>query len=243
MLIFYKLLLLQFIAHLFADFMFQPQVWAISKRTKFISRHHFYHAAVVFACASILAFKDNFVVFAGILAISHLAVDILKSYLSLKSKINESTLFFADQFIHLIIICSIIYWYWSIGSVKSYSEISLKSIAVIAAFTLCAKPSNILVKNIFLGLQIDIPKKDDSISDKNTELPNAGKLIGLMERFLVLALILVGQYSAVGLIIAAKSILRFKDNQKNEYVLIGTLLSFGIAILLGILIREIFPIY
>ncbi len=57
-----------------------------------------------------------------------------------------------------------------------------------------------------------------------------------MERSLVLALILVNQYSAVGLIIAAKSILRFKDNTKNEYVLVGTLLSFGIAIILGVLI-------
>ncbi len=64
-------------------------------------------------------------------------------------------------------------------------------------------------------------------------------LIGLMERFLVLALILVRQYSAVGLIIAAKSILRFRDNKKNEYVLVGTLLSFGIATLLGILISLI----
>lgn len=60
-----------------------------------------------------------------------------------------------------------------------------------------------------------------------------------MERFIVLALILVGQFSAVGLIIAAKSILRFRDNKKNEYVLVGTMLSFGIATILGILISLI----
>ena len=59
-----------------------------------------------------------------------------------------------------------------------------------------------------------------------------------MERFLVLALVLVGQFSAVGLIIAAKSILRFRSPIKNEYILVGTLLSFGIAVLIGILILQ-----
>jgi hypothetical protein len=56
---------------------------------------------------------------------------------------------------------------------------------------------------------------------------------------LALALIIVGQYEAVGLIIAAKSILRFNGTQKSEYVLIGTLLSFGIAASLGIFINLI----
>jgi hypothetical protein len=49
-------------------------------------------------------------------------------------------------------------------------------------------------------------------------------------------LIAVNQFAAVGFIIAAKSILRFRDTDiaKTEYLLIGSLLSFGIAILLGI---------
>jgi len=70
----------------------------------------------------------------------------------------------------------------------------------------------------------------------NEELLNAGKLIGNIERVLTLTLVLLNQYEIVGFIIAAKSILRFKDTDtsRTEYVLIGTLLSFGIAILLGI---------
>jgi hypothetical protein len=70
-------------------------------------------------------------------------------------------------------------------------------------------------------------------------LPNAGKLIGITERLLALALILLGQYEAVGLIIAAKSILRINATQKSEYVLVGTLLSFGIAVFTGIVINLI----
>ena len=76
----------------------------------------------------------------------------------------------------------------------------------------------------------------DSTSEK--ELENAGKVIGIVERFMALGLILAGQYGAVGLIIAAKSILRFNSPQKNEYILVGTLLSFGCAIIIGLLINQ-----
>ena len=68
-------------------------------------------------------------------------------------------------------------------------------------------------------------------------MQNAGKVIGVMERYMTLALILSSQFAAVGLIIAAKSILRFNAPQKNEYILVGTLLSFGFALLTGILIN------
>ncbi len=59
----------------------------------------------------------------------------------------------------------------------------------------------------------------------------------ISERLLALALILIGQYEAVGLIITAKSILRFNATQKSEYVLVGTFLSFGITTFTGIAIN------
>jgi ABC-type nitrate/sulfonate/bicarbonate transport system permease component len=41
-------------------------------------------------------------------------------------------------------------------------------------------------------------------------------------------------------LIAAKSLLRFQetDIKRTEYVLIGTLLSFGVAVLLGVIINS-----
>ena len=50
-------------------------------------------------------------------------------------------------------------------------------------------------------------------------------------------------FEAIGFLLAAKSIFRFgdlkeaKDRKLTEYVLIGTLLSFGIALLTGILVK------
>lgn len=74
----------------------------------------------------------------------------------------------------------------------------------------------------------------------DTEIQRAGRWIGTIERVLALALVLLNQYTAIGFIIAAKSILRYneKDTGKTEYVLVGTLLSFSIALFIGIGISE-----
>jgi hypothetical protein len=53
----------------------------------------------------------------------------------------------------------------------------------------------------------------------------------------------MGYFDAIGFLLAAKSIFRFgdlkeaKDRKLTEYVLIGTLLSFGIALLIGLLVK------
>ena len=167
------------------------------------------------------------------LTIIHFLTDILKSFFQIKFKGKESNYFFIDQIIHIVFLVLISFNYYYVCGVSFLYDVPVKLLAIIASFIICAKPANIFIKNIFISLAISIPKPENK-EDENNDLPNAGKLIGLMERFLVLALILVGQYSAVGLIIAAKSILRFRDNKKNEYVLVGTLLSFGIATILGI---------
>jgi len=67
-----------------------------------------------------------------------------------------------------------------------------------------------------------------------------GRAIGALERALALTLVLLGEYAAVGWIIAAKSLARFKaleDREFAEYFLIGTLASFLLALLTGIGMR------
>lgn len=73
--------------------------------------------------------------------------------------------------------------------------------------------------------------------DAGKSLPGAGRVIGYLERGLIFALVLFGQAQGVGLLIAAKSILRFgavKDDRRlSEYVIIGTLASFGWALIVA----------
>jgi hypothetical protein len=75
-------------------------------------------------------------------------------------------------------------------------------------------------------------------------LPNAGKYIGIIERIFVLIFIVMEHWEGIGLLIAAKSVFRFNDLKESnsrkltEYILIGTLLSFGFAILTGIIYTQ-----
>jgi ABC-type proline/glycine betaine transport system permease subunit len=72
-------------------------------------------------------------------------------------------------------------------------------------------------------------------------LANAGKWIGILERTLILIFLLQNQYAAIGLLITAKGLLRFsekeKQEQKTEYVLIGSLISVCFSIITGIAVN------
>ncbi|MCR4439662.1 MAG: hypothetical protein QHJ34_09835 [bacterium] len=68
-------------------------------------------------------------------------------------------------------------------------------------------------------------------------VPGAGALIGALERALTVTFVLLGQYTALGLVLTAKSITRFeklKNRKFAEYYLVGTLASMLWAILVGL---------
>lgn len=78
---------------------------------------------------------------------------------------------------------------------------------------------------------------DDGRDGIDAEEHAMGRVIGQLERFVALVLVLVGQWGALGLVIAAKSIARFRDLQHRpfaEYYLIGTLASLSVAITIGV---------
>lgn len=71
-------------------------------------------------------------------------------------------------------------------------------------------------------------------------LKNAGTYIGMLERLFIFGFIVIDYWEGIGFLLAAKSVFRFgdlsntEDRNLTEYILIGTLLSFGIAILIGV---------
>ncbi len=74
-------------------------------------------------------------------------------------------------------------------------------------------------------------------------LEKAGLWIGRLERVLILTSILIGHYELIGFLVAVKSILRFADirgaesHQEAEYILVGTMLSFTLAVGVGVVAR------
>ena len=71
----------------------------------------------------------------------------------------------------------------------------------------------------------------------DTGLKHAGLAIGMLERLFVLTLVLYGQFTAIILVLTAKSIARFEDLKKRdfaEYYLIGTFSSMLFALYVGL---------
>jgi xanthine/uracil/vitamin C permease (AzgA family) len=118
---------------------------------------------------------------------------------------------------------------------------SIAILTTIAAYLFVIFPAGFLIGKATRKWQNEIAE-----THKRNSLMDAGRYIGIFERILVLTFILTDNFSAIGFLIAAKSILRFSDKSESdarkqtEYVLIGTLMSFTLTILLGLLVRHFF---
>jgi hypothetical protein len=81
----------------------------------------------------------------------------------------------------------------------------------------------------------------DHGKDCRDGLAEGGLWIGRLERVLVVTFILLNHFEAIGFLVAAKSILRYGEvsrgasRREAEYVLVGTMMSFIVAILVGVL--------
>jgi hypothetical protein len=69
---------------------------------------------------------------------------------------------------------------------------------------------------------------------------NHGRLIGNMERLLLLALVAIQAYQALAFLMTAKGLFRAKDLENrsfSEYFLVGTLVSSVVAVAAGLFIQ------
>ncbi|HET8736582.1 MAG TPA: DUF3307 domain-containing protein [Pricia sp.] len=231
----YQLLVLQTLAHILTDFTFQTDKRAKDKNRKgFKSRYLKWHVLIMFLTSWALSLHLFFVFGALVIALTHWVIDGFKPHIN-KSKRLGRYAFFIDQGLHLSVLAAVVFFYNRWVTFEPMFDVPhIEYLLIFLAYLFCGKPANVVIKETFIASKIEFEgvKKDD--------LPNAGRLIGVVERWLVLTFILIGEFSAVGFLIAAKSILRYRDGEKifskTEYVLIGTLLSFGLAVGTGILI-------
>lgn len=220
------------LAHLIGDFLLQPQKWVLHKEThKHKSKFLYYHILVHFL-ALIIVLQFNFKYWLGVLiiVISHYIIDIIK--LHLKPKFNNRLLFGLDQLAHLLIIALVVKIYMPY-TFSFETLFGTKTLLLITALLCITKVSSIIMKTI-------ISKWDLKEYTEESSLEHAGAYIGILERLFVFAFIITNHWEGVGFLIAAKSVFRFgdlskaKDRKLTEYILIGTLLSFGLAIAFGL---------
>jgi len=219
------------LSHLLADFVLQPSKWVTDKNDKhyrsgYLYLHTFIAAALAWVFMGWAYWKTAMIIF-----ITHTLIDIWKSY-----RRPEIKYFLIDQLLHLLVI--VLCWYFNffdlntIISKWNYITASNHLWITGTAFVFVAWPSAILIGQLTKKWRNKLPDAD--------ALGDAGKWIGIIERILILIFILHGQYQAIGLLIAAKSILRFgetgRQEIKTEYLLIGTLISISIAVFTGLLV-------
>jgi len=114
--------------------------------------------------------------------------------------------------------------------------------AVLSGFIFTIKEGTIIIR-LGLAKMSTVPKKKDEPGQRDNKEYDRGKLIGILERALIYFLIIVNQVAAIAIIIALKSLARFKElEDKNfaEYFLIGSLLSICIALFPAFLIKWLF---
>ena len=225
-----ELFLCLLLAHLVVDFVFQTSASCKSKAEKhWWSVHQYLHALIVFALAWLVSWDLRFWWGALIIGLSHFAIDMWKSY-----REEKITWFALDQVLHLLVIVGVACAWTNCHDWSLSFGMELWYVAAAVALLVCWKPANIFIKLMLQHYSVNMPAEKESGF-------NAGALIGTIERWLILIFVCLGRYDALGLLIAAKSIIRFseKDTAKTEYVLAGTLLSIFIAVLAGMMVIRV----
>jgi len=226
-----ELFLKLFLAHIVGDFVFQPNKWVKSKEDKKYKSPYLYWHILIHTIALLIALQFNFNYWLGILIIvcSHYLIDLSKLYLI--KKINVRWLFLWDQLAHLVVIFGVvrIYEIYEVDVSIFYKPQLLLFIIAVLLVTIVA---SIVMKLIISKWELDSNSNEMSLND-------AGKYIGILERLFIFVFIITNNWQGIGFLLAAKSVFRFgdlsrsEDRKLTEYILIGTLLSFGLAILVG----------
>ena len=213
------------LAHLVADFGLQTSASCKSKvENHWRSVHQYLHAGIVFALSWLVSFDLRFWWGALIIGILHLCIDVWKSYQ------KEDVVWFSlDQLLHLLVLSGVAMIWSAMYEWHVPFGLEARWVAAAIAILICWKPANIFIKLVLKHFSVNMPQEKDGGF-------NAGALIGTIERWLILIFVCLQRYDVLGLLIAAKSIIRFGDSQtnKSEYVLAGTLLSIFIAVIAGL---------
>jgi hypothetical protein len=177
----------------------------------------------------------------ALLILGHLALDFAKSaVVRLKPELDGAKLYVSDQLLHVVIVAlaaavavrtappaTTLYGLWN-----EVSDIVLVYIVVITATVF---PAGYLIRYLLQPLSRQLGASRDYQTpqyDSLEGLSNAGLYLGWLERGLLVVAFAMGSFTAVGLIIGAKSVARFPEFKSRafaEYFLIGTLISVAIA--------------
>jgi hypothetical protein len=209
-------------AHVLADFLLQPDRIARNKHQLGVLCLH----AGVHALLSWLLFGFQCPwQLPAMIFFSHFLIDFFKQTVR-----DNTQTFCVDQLLHIVVLGFLAAGYAPVKLWGAF-DVVYRPLVQFSGFVATVQGSGFLVSKVAGRLIVQNKLNVDG-------LKGGGKLIGQLERALIFLLVLIGQPAGIGFLVAAKSILRFKESEERklaEYVLIGTLLSFSLAIALSVL--------
>lgn len=234
MIILIKLIL----AHFIGDFLLQRKSWIDEKEKLKAKSFKLYIHILIHGLLVLLVLWDiHYWLLALLVMLSHGIIDTIKLYAQKES--NKTHWFFIDQAFHIISI--LVMWFLffkpeiNLNALVDDEKIWVYAIALLFITVVSA----IVMRELMSSWSIALNDNDEE------SLKNAGKYIGMLERLFVFVFVLTGKWEGIGFLLAAKSVFRFgdlkdsKDRKLTEYILIGTFLSFGIAIAVGMLVLKL----
>lgn len=228
-------ILIRFIvAHVLSDFVLQSS--AMVRNKGWFTLPMVAHIAIVFISSGLLS--GYWGVSLGI-AVMHYLIDGSKMALQKKLSNYGFGLFLLDQLLHVGVI--FVAWAYCFQIWEACMQALMLPLTdyyfslLLLAYLLVTTPVGFIIKYATMRIASHHLNQQDSSPTMSVE--NVGKLIGIFERIIILTLVLLSQYEAIGFLITGKSIIRFADKNsdlRSEYVLVGTMMSYALAILVGV---------
>lgn len=215
-----KLLAVLIATHMIGDFLLQSDWMAERKqKTGYLFLHALIHAGLAYIVFQTWAFWQT----PTLVFLIHVLIDAIK-----KRSPDTAAAFVADQVAHLAGLLGIVWFLRTYAGMSDFAGIGYPAIVAFGGFVATVQGAGFLIGKFTKRLLEENKLELDGLS-------GGGKRIGQLERALIYLFIFIGQSAGIGFLVAAKSILRFEEAKKQkmaEYVLIGTLLSFSLAIAL-----------
>lgn len=234
------------IAHFLADFTFQSTRLAYCKLNSnrdFLCHASIYAFILLIAIFPFVKFSRAIIPYI-IIIISHSFIDWIRINVDKKFKGKQTITFISfimDQILHVLILI-VLYHAFNLGveTTELYCLIQQwpyfnNLVIYCLVFIILWDPTAVFIKKIFIYIS-----NENNYVQENNDL-QVGRIIGKLERIIISILILNNQYSAVGFVLTAKSIARYKQlEEKNfaEKYLVGTLTSVLIAIIVTIFLKQ-----
>jgi hypothetical protein len=270
------------LAHLLADFVFQPDGVATRKfgRGPEAWGALLTHVVIVAVLAApvVLVFGVAGIGYVAVTAVTHLLIDRAKIEATLRmapapaadgpeeADDEEKELvpgwspmpgvwFLLDQVAHLVVL--VLAWAFLLAGatpLDAWSDLVARieatgngddiGRAVLAAVVLTALVvTNTRAGSMFVGTLVRAPRPpvvQDARGGDGPSVARIGATIGVIERLLIATLVLAGGIATIGLVVAAKTIARFRqldDRMFAEYYLLGTLASVALAVITSLIAK------